>query len=55
MALDGFSFGIVFLVWIIPLVIGALVLYVVVRFGVKHGMRSYYAEAAGRYGPGPGE
>lgn len=25
--------------------VSALLLYVVVRFGVKHGMRAYYAEA----------
>ena len=26
-------------------------LYVIIRFGVKHGMRSYYAEAARKGGP----
>ncbi|WP_458117030.1 hypothetical protein [Arthrobacter sp. D2-10] len=29
---------------LVPALISALLLYVVVRFGVKHGMRAYYAE-----------
>jgi hypothetical protein len=35
-------------VLILPLmyVVPALLLYVIIRFGVKHGMRSYFAEAA---------
>lgn len=32
----------------------ALVLYGIIRFGVKHGMRSYYAEAARRAVPADG-
>ncbi|MBG6218655.1 hypothetical protein IWX75_003142 [Arthrobacter sp. CAN_A6] len=40
---------------IVPVIWGlmALLLYVIIRFGVKHGMRSYYAEAA-RVVPGEG-
>ncbi len=30
---------------LVPALLSVLLLYVVVRFGVKHGMRSYYAEA----------
>lgn len=30
---------------LVPALISALLLYVVVRFGVKHGMRAYYSEA----------
>lgn len=29
---------------VLPVLISALLLYVVVRFGVKHGMRAYYAD-----------
>lgn len=32
--------------------LGALVLYVIIRFGVKHGMRSYYAGVSRVPGPG---
>lgn len=41
---------------ILPLsyLIAALLLYVIIRFGVKHGMRSYYADAAQRSGPAAG-
>ncbi len=37
-------------VLILPLMyaVPALALYVIIRFGVKHGMRSYYAEVASR-------
>ncbi|WP_298251774.1 hypothetical protein [uncultured Arthrobacter sp.] len=52
MAMNGFEVVVLF-AWIVPLLIGALVLYVVIRLGVKHGMRSYYADAATR--PGPSE
>jgi hypothetical protein len=34
--------------------LAALILYGVIRFGVKHGMRSYYAEAARRAIPADG-
>lgn len=30
---------------LVPALISALLLYVVIRFGVKHGMRAYYADA----------
>lgn len=53
MELGGFGIVVFVLGWIVPLLIGALVLYVVIRMGVKHGMRSYYADAATR--PGPSE
>lgn len=41
---------------ILPLsyLLAALLLYVIIRFGVKHGMRSYYAEAADRSHPTAG-
>lgn len=29
---------------VLPVLVSALLLYVVVRFGVKHGMRAYYAD-----------
>ncbi|WP_459324765.1 hypothetical protein [Arthrobacter tecti] len=40
------GFGIVFavLAYIIPLALGAVLLYGIIRLGVKHGMRSYFAE-----------
>ncbi|MHA7280251.1 hypothetical protein ACX80H_10910 [Arthrobacter sp. MDT2-2] len=43
-------------VLILPLmyVVPVLLLYVIIRFGVKHGMRSYYAEAARRAVPAGG-
>ncbi len=44
MRLDGFSLVIVFIVWVVvPLVFG-LILYWIIRLGVKHGLRSYYAD-----------
>jgi hypothetical protein len=46
--IDGFGFIVVLAVWGIPLLLVSLVLYVIIRFGVKHGMRSYYAEASCR-------
>lgn len=30
---------------LVPALISTLLLYVVVRFGVKHGIRAYYADA----------
>lgn len=33
-----------FIYIVIPVLLSALVLYVVVRFGVKHGMLSYHSE-----------
>ena len=41
---------------ILPLsyLLAALLLYVIIRFGVKHGMRSYYANTARRSGPAAG-
>lgn len=29
---------------VLPVLVSALLLYVVVRFGVKHGMRAYHAD-----------
>jgi hypothetical protein len=49
MALNGLAV-------IIPLVLwglGALVLYGIIRFGVKHGMRSYYASVPQTRGTDP--
>jgi hypothetical protein len=41
---------------IVPIIwaLMGLILYVIIRFGVKHGMRSYYAEAARRAIPADG-
>lgn len=52
--MDGFGFIVVLVVWGIPLLLGSLILYVVIRFGVKHGMSSYYAEASRRAVPADG-
>ncbi|WP_175460115.1 hypothetical protein [Arthrobacter subterraneus] len=35
---------------VIPALLSALVLYAVVRFGVKHGMRAYYSEVGRKPG-----
>ena len=32
-------------VLIVPIAIGATLLYWIIRLGVKHGLRSYYAES----------
>jgi hypothetical protein len=48
MALGGFGILIVPVVWALM----GLILYGIIRFGVKHGMRSYYAEVASRAVPG---
>lgn len=45
--LDGFSFLIVLVVWVIVPVIFGLVLYWIIRLGVKHGLRSYHSDANG--------
>ncbi len=42
MALNGLEILIVPVVWLVMGVIA----YGIIRFGVKHGMRSYYAEAS---------
>lgn len=42
MALGGFEFLIVLVIW----GLAALVLYAIIRFGVKHGIRSYYASVS---------
>ncbi|WP_181036408.1 hypothetical protein [Arthrobacter sp. B1805] len=52
MALDGFGFVVALAMWLVSIAVVGLVLYVVVRFAVKHGVRSYHAEAARRPGPG---
>ena len=31
-------------VFVVPIAIGATLLYWIIRLGVKHGLRSYYAE-----------
>lgn len=46
--LDGFSFLIVLVVWVIVPVIFGLVLYWIIRLGVKHGIRSYHSDSDGR-------
>jgi hypothetical protein len=51
LGIDGFGFMVVLAVWGIPLLLVSLILYVVIRFGVKHGMRSYHAEASRRAVP----
>ncbi|WDF32578.1 hypothetical protein PTW37_12010 [Arthrobacter agilis] len=54
MNIGGFGILIVPVIWALM----GLVLYVIIRFGVKHGMRSYFAEASRRPGPfdgAPGE
>jgi hypothetical protein len=33
-------------VLVVPVAIGAALLYWIIRLGVKHGLRSYYAEAS---------
>lgn len=51
MALGGPEILIFLLVWLVLIVVVGLVLYAIVRLGVKHGMRSYYAQAARRPDP----
>lgn len=43
MMLEPSPFLVLFYV-VLPVLVSALLLYVVIRFGVKHGMRAYYAE-----------
>lgn len=50
MAVNGFAFLIVPVLWLIM----GFILYGIIRFGVKHGMRSYYADAAARPGTAEG-
>lgn len=52
MALDGFGMFIILGVYLLLIAVVGFMLYVVVRFAVKHGVRSYYAEAARRPGSG---
>lgn len=52
MALDGFSIIIALAIWLVPIAVLGIVLYVIVRFAVKHGVRSYHAEAARQPEPG---
>ena len=55
MALDGSEFFIItLLAGVIPFVLGVVALYWIIRLGVKHGMRSYYADASRRPGPPAG-
>lgn len=53
MQLDGSGFFfITLLAGVIPFVIGVFALYWVIRLGVKHGMRSYYADGPRDADPG---
>lgn len=45
--------GIEFLIFAALWGLAALVLYGIIRFGVKHGMRSYYASVSRAPGPDP--
>lgn len=51
MALGGPEIFIFLLVWLILISAAGVVLYLIIRLGVKHGTRSYYAEAAPRPNP----
>ncbi len=53
MASGGFEFLDVVVIRLIMSLIVGLILYGIVRFGVKHGMRSYHAETAPRPTDGP--
>lgn len=53
MALGGQEIFIVLLVWLVMIAAGALVLYLIIRLGVKHGIRSYYGSAPPAPGPDP--
>ena len=53
MALGGPEVFIVLLVWLVVIAAMGLVLYLIIRLGVKHGMRSYYAGASRTPGPDP--
>jgi hypothetical protein len=53
MALGGFEFLVVAVIWLIMSLIVGLILYGIIRCGVKHGMRSYYAGTAPRPTDGP--
>lgn len=52
MGMEGFGLVVLVLVWAVPILVLATILYWIIRLGVKHGLRAYYAED-GR-GPGPG-
>lgn len=52
MALDGFSIVMALAIWLIPMAVIGIVLYVIIRFAVKHGIRSYNSEAARPPEPG---
>ncbi|WP_167133704.1 hypothetical protein [Arthrobacter sedimenti] len=51
MALGGPEIFIVLLVWLVLIAVAGVVLYLIIRLGVKHGLRSYYAAATQRPGP----
>ena len=45
-------------VFVVPIAIGATLLYWIIRLGVKHGLRSFYAErtiATGGLEPAPAD
>lgn len=41
--MDLFGFLVVILAWGIPALVVSLILYWIIRLGVKHGLRSYYS------------
>lgn len=53
MALGGPEIFLLLLVWLVLIAVAGLLLYLIIRFGVKHGLRSYYAGVAQRPGPDP--
>jgi hypothetical protein len=51
---SGFGFYIVlFIMWVVVPVLVGFVLYLIIRLGLKHGLRSYYADI--NQPPSPGE
>lgn len=57
MGINPVDMGILPIVGLLVVVVlwglAALVLYGIIRFGVKHGMRSYYASVSRAPGPDP--
>ena len=45
MSFSPMEAGLGFVIVLLMYAVVAFVLYLIIRFGVKHGMRSYYAEA----------
>ncbi len=46
MSIGGPEVLVLLLIWLVLIAVVGLALYAVIRLGVKHGMRSYYADAA---------